>query len=82
MRSNSIEWRSTDEEGQKVTIEAHFFAGRVEWKRQYKRFEARQPFTPTDEDWAELEERAAKRRQRGQISDKIWKVIQKRGQKG
>ena len=57
------------------------FAGKLTFHRQITRYEQFEEFSPSDEDWDTVIEKALNLFQRGKIQDKELKTIQARGKK-
>ena len=76
-----IGWQVRDPELGKVKIEARFFGSTLTLYRQAGRHDLWKTFTPTDDDWDELERLARNKLQRGLITDKNMKLVLARGKK-
>jgi hypothetical protein len=77
MAKSGITWNRTDEEGQKLEVNASQNGPRWVFLSRARRYDDWKPFPePTEEDWLELVDAVERRVQRGLMRAEVLKALQ------
>lgn len=71
----SLGWQKRDENDEKQRIDFELIRDKATWRVQHGRFNTREEFTPTEEDWETLFETLDRHLARGKVSHLDYKLV-------
>ncbi len=66
-----------DEEGNRANLEFSLVRQKATWKIQHGRFETREDYKPSEEDWEALFETMDRHLARGKVTHTDYKIVQR-----
>lgn len=73
----SLGWHKRGEDGERLNIEFALVRQKAAWKVQHARYEPREDYQPTDEDWDTLFETMDRHLARGKVSHTDYKIVRR-----